>query len=800
MGRTIANPERCRTAKGGHIIMFSGLSSSKATLTGVVAVAERLAAGDTSVEIPTGQHPDEVAAYAVLGQVRSRVESATVGGISAAAILGGLAANIMVADADLNIVYVNPAVERMLREIEGDLRKDLPGFDARRLVGCNIDVFHKNPAMQRRMLADLRGRHEARIDVGGRRLSFVANPIDADGTRVGYSVEWLDVTVQAGTSEVMDRVAAALQAAARNELDQRLVTDGVAAHDLAVCQAANTLIGTVDTLAGELSRVSLAHDLGEIDEFIDLDLFPDAFKPLARQVNDMVAGHIAVKKKAMGVVKAFGAGDFDAPLEQLPGKKAFINEIIEEVRANLKGLIGEMNRMSAEHERGDIDVFIDTSGFHGGFKVMAEGINEMVAGHIAVKKKAMGVVKAFGDGDFDAPLEQLPGKKAFINETIEQVRGNLKALMVDSRRLVDAALAGDLSVRADVERHHGDFQAIVRGINETLDAVIGPVNEVSRVLSAMESGDLTQTITASYQGQLQQLRDATNNTVVKLADTVSEVIAATEQLANASAQISQASQSLSQAASEQAANVEETSASLEQMAASVNQNSDNAKVTDGIASDAASQASQGGAAVEETVAAMKTIASKIAIVDDIAFQTNMLALNATIEAARAGEHGKGFAVVATEVGKLAERSQVAAQEISELATGSVSTAERAGALLGEIVPSIGRTSDLVQEIAAASNEQATGAAQINKAMAQMSKITQQNASSSEELAATAEEMTAQTASLKDLMRFFRVGSAVSARSSGPSWTPPALSAPRALVGGRDSEAAFDFDDTAFDRF
>uniref|UniRef100_UPI0005695A53 methyl-accepting chemotaxis protein n=1 Tax=Pseudomonas asplenii TaxID=53407 RepID=UPI0005695A53 len=146
-------------------------------------------------------------------------------------------------------------------------------------------------------------------------------------------------------------------------------------------------------------------------------------------------------------------------------------------------------------------------------------------------------------------------------------------------------------------------------------------------------------------------------------------------------------------------------ASMEQMSASIAQNTENAKVTDGMAGKAAREASEGGQAVRDTVSAMKTIADKISIVDDIAYQTNLLALNAAIEAARAGEHGKGFAVVAAEVRKLAERSQVAAQEISEVARSSVSLAERAGTLLDQMVPSITKTSDLVQEIAAASEEQ-----------------------------------------------------------------------------------------------
>lgn len=283
----------------------------------------------------------------------------------------------------------------------------------------------------------------------------------------------------------------------------------------------------------------------------------------------------------------------------------------------------------------------------------------------------------------------------------------------------------------------------------------GEPSYTADVVSRIANGDLDVDVETKPKDQ-SSLLFAIKNMVAQLSQIVGDVRSAADNLSSASEEVSATAQSLSQGASEQAASVEETSASVEQMSASINQNTENASVTDGMATKAAKEAEEGGKAVGETVAAMKSIADKIGIIDDIAYQTNLLALNATIEAARAGEHGKGFAVVAAEVRKLAERSQVAAQEIGEVAKGSVGLAEKAGKLLDEMVPSIKKTSDLVQEISAASEEQASGASQINIAMEQLNQITQQGAASSEELAATAEEMGSQAEQLQELMNFFKL--------------------------------------------
>jgi len=278
-------------------------------------------------------------------------------------------------------------------------------------------------------------------------------------------------------------------------------------------------------------------------------------------------------------------------------------------------------------------------------------------------------------------------------------------------------------------------------------------------------GDLTATIAVSGKDEVAVLASDLGDMGNKLRSVVGEVRTTVEGVATGAMQLSATAESLSQGATEQASNVEEVASSMEQMAANISHNAENARETQKIAELSAANAEKGGQSVAHTVEAMREIADKISVIEEIARQTNLLALNAAIEAARAGEHGKGFAVVAAEVRKLAERSGVAAAEISDLSATSVQVAEEAGEMLAKMVPDIKHTSELIQEIAAASNEQQAGAEGINTAIHQLDQVIQQIASASEEMSSTSEELSSQSEHLKETVAYFRIDNGGYGRTS-----------------------------------
>ncbi|MBF5045107.1 HAMP domain-containing protein [Simulacricoccus sp. 17bor-14] len=314
----------------------------------------------------------------------------------------------------------------------------------------------------------------------------------------------------------------------------------------------------------------------------------------------------------------------------------------------------------------------------------------------------------------------------------------------------------------------------------TTRSVTRPIDTVVRHAERIAQGNLRERVEVDRGDETGKLQRAMRAMVEQLARIIGEVSTGASALSAGSEQISSASQALSQGTSEQASSVEETSASLQQMNASITQNAEVGRQTEASSRQAALEVEEGSRAVQETVVAMRSIAERIGIIEEIAYQTNLLALNAAIEAARAGDQGRGFAVVATEVRKLAERSQKAAKEIAGVADSSVRTAERSGQLLGALVPTIRKAAELVQEVSAASSEQATGVAQISRAMGTVDEVTQRNASAAEELSATAEEMAQQADGLRSLISFFELAERPPAAPSAPPRSaPPPRAAPAA---------------------
>jgi methyl-accepting chemotaxis protein len=366
-------------------------------------------------------------------------------------------------------------------------------------------------------------------------------------------------------------------------------------------------------------------------------------------------------------------------------------------------------------------------------------------------------------------VERMNAKEKVVTDAETRSRTAMWAIFIGGVCLVFAMTIGVtrsisrpiLEVVTFAERlAEGDFdlEIPVRGSDETgilfaaMKRMIDSNSEMVTAAQGIASGDLRVRITP--RSDRDALGHALSNMIEKLTEIIGEVGSGASALTAASSQVSSSAQSLSQGTSQQASSVEETTASLQQMSASITQNAENSGQMETMAVKSTNDVDASAQAVRQSVDAMTSIAEKISIIEEIAYQTNLLALNAAIEAARAGEHGRGFAVVATEVRKLAERSQAAAKDIGGLASSSVGVAQRSGVLLTELVPTIRKTADLVREVAAASNEQAEGVAQINRAMTLVDQVTQRTASASEELASTAEEMASQAEALQQTISFF----------------------------------------------
>jgi methyl-accepting chemotaxis protein len=346
----------------------------------------------------------------------------------------------------------------------------------------------------------------------------------------------------------------------------------------------------------------------------------------------------------------------------------------------------------------------------------------------------------------------------------------LQGVLAEIRQLTNAAQQGNLSKRADSTRFKGGYKEILIGVNSTLDAVMNPIYDATKVMNLMAEGDFRTSINTDYKGDHAILKQSLNATLDEINHVLGEVLTTVEQVHEGSRQVAASSQGLSNGATQQAAALEEISSSMHQIASQTKTNAENATQANTLATQSRYSAENGNQQMQDLIIAMgdintssASIAKIIKVIDEIAFQTNLLALNAAVEAARAGRHGKGFAVVAEEVRALAARSAKAARETADLIDSAVqkaahgtSTADQARKALDEIMASSTKVQDIVAEIASASQEQAQGISQISMGLAQIDKVTQQNTASAEESASAAEELSGQSTQLTELVNRFQL--------------------------------------------
>ncbi len=564
----------------------------------------------------------------------------------------------------------------------------------------------------------------------------------------------------------------------------------------------NQCIEAVNALVSDAKMLSVAAVEGKLATRADATKHHGDFAKVVAGVNETLDAVIGPLNVAAEYVDRISKGDIPPKIsDSYNGDfneiKNNLNQCIEAVNV----LVSDAKLLSKAAIDGKLATRADATKHQGEFRAIVSGVNETLDAVIGPLNVAAEYVDRISKGDIPAKIsDNYNGDFNAIKNNLNQCVDAVNLLVSDAKLLSNAAVAGKLATRADATKHQGDFARVVAGVNETLDAVIGPLNVAAEYVDRISKGDIPAKISDNYNGDFNEIKNNLNvliesmneitgaaeqiadgNLMVdirerseqdkliqalalmidKLTEVVKKVQTASDSVATRSQEMSSKTEQISQGATEQAASAEEVSSSMEQMTSNIMQNADNAQQTEKIAVKCAEDAREGGTAVGETVAAMKEIANKISIIEEIARQTNMLALNAAIEAARAGEHGKGFAVVAAEVRRLAERSQTAAGEINRLSASSVQIAEHAGELLGSIVPAIQKTADLVQEINSASNEQKTGADQINKAIQQLDQVIQQNAAAAEEMAATATELDGQAEELQTSAGFFRTDEAAS---------------------------------------
>ena len=579
------------------------------------------------------------------------------------------------------------------------------------------------------------------------------------------------------------------------------------------------------TLLSEADLLTKAAFDGEFAYTPDIALHKGGFAQIMKSICDAMDYLIAPLAKAGEYMRKIGNGEI--PEKITDEYKGDFNDIKDSINACIDGLGGLVEGRDALVRMSLNDYSKDVEGYYLGiYADIAASINEVAAR----VRRTIGVINHIAEGDLsDIEALNATGKRS-DNDTLvpalKKMNENIQALINEAAMLTNAAIEGQLDTRSDAKAFQGAWKDLVGGMNSILEEVAKPLQDVSDVMIAMSKGNFQVSVKGSYKGEFDVLTQSISTLISRLNSVVGEITAtlgqiadgnlaieqiqqfngdfasittslntivdalntvmgeiseAAEQVSAGAIQVSDGSQTLSQGSTEQASSIEELTSAITEVAGQTKQNAVNANQANDLATNAKDNAEKGNGRMQEMLQSMEDISESsaniskiIKVIDDIAFQTNILALNAAVEAARAGQHGKGFAVVAEEVRNLASRSAEAARDTTELIEGSINRvqagtkiANDTAAALNEIVAKIEKAADLVGNIATASNEQASGIAQINKGIEQVSQVVQNNSATAEESAAASEELSGQAELLKEMVGKFKLreGKSLSGRDT-----------------------------------
>ena len=504
----------------------------------------------------------------------------------------------------------------------------------------------------------------------------------------------------------------------------------------------------------------------------DASKFQYTFRDMVEGLNKTLDAIVGPLTMTAAVIERISRGDIPARItDQYSGDFNALKNNLNMLIDTLNGFIAAQEEMAHQHhDLGIISYQIPERQFTGKYAQMVKGTNDLVQAHIDVKMRVVDVISQYAVGNFAVEMDRLPGEKAKITASIDNVKASLKAVNDEVLMLVNAAREGNLKQRGNVSKFQYTFREMVEGFNATLDAILVPIDESVNVLQRLAEGDFRASMVGDYKGDSLVLKIALNETIHSVSQTLAQIMSVVSLVSIGAQQVAAASNELAQGAQKQAAALEEVSSSMTEIGAQAKTNAEGAEQANILVKESRHTSELGTIEMERLTNAMnaitdgsRNISKIIKVIDEIAFQTNLLALNAAVEAARAGRHGMGFAVVAEEVRNLAARSATAAKQTAELIEGSIEKVQNGNALVGktgEVLHQISnaaiQVTQTVAEIVAASKEQALGVAQVSIGLSQIDRVTQQNSASTESSAAAAEELSAQARELHKLVTRFQL--------------------------------------------